>query len=372
MKVLYIIDTLEGYGAEKSLVEIATNLKKVIPVFVQVYEGDMLKTELEKSGIDVYCLGIKDKYAFNDAVKKLIPVYRKEKPDIVHATLFRSEMIARRMKVKFPGICLVGSFVSNMYSSVRYMDKNLIDRLKLFYFHLMNKNTVKKVDYFISNSQTIKDATIKALNIPDNKVQVIFRGRNMEAFGNDNNPRIKSGNEKVLLNVSRLIPLKGQMDLIKALKIVREEFTNIKLMFAGHGSYYSLLKKEVSKLGLEENVEFLGRVENVSCYLKEADVFVYPSYSEGLPGALIEAMMAGKIIIASNIRENLECVNDESAVIFEKGNVSELAEKIIQVLDSPAKFDYKGLIAQQQAKEKFEILKVVRQYEMAYASFINS
>ena len=175
MKVLYIIDTLEGYGAEKSLVEIATNLKRVTPVFVQVYEGDMLKEKLENYGIKVYSLGIKGKYDFSTAVKKLIHVYKSEEPDIVHATLFRSEMIARKMKERFPEICLVGSFVSNTYSSVRYMDKNLFDRLKLFYFHLMNRNTVKFVDYFISNSQTIKEATIKALDIPDKKVSVIYR-----------------------------------------------------------------------------------------------------------------------------------------------------------------------------------------------------
>lgn len=374
MKVLYIIDTLEGYGAEKSLVEIATNLKKVTPVFVQVYDGDMLKSELERSGIKVYCLGIKDKYAFNTAVRRLIPIYNKEKPAIVHATLFRSEMIARKMKKIFPNICLVGSFVSNTYSSARYMDKSLIDRLKLFYFHLMNKNTVKNVDYFISNSQTIKEATIKALEIHDSKVKVIYRGRNIDLFKTNVGHlehNYNSGEEIKLLNVSRLIPLKGQMDLIKALHIVKKEFPKIKLMFAGHGSYKSVLQKEVLKLNLENNVLFLGRVENVNCYLKKAHLFVYPSYSEGLPGALIEAMMAGKIIISSNIQENLECVNNRSAVIFEKGNITELAEKIIEVLKAPEDFKHKGSTAIKQAEMKFDILKIAKEYETTYERFLH-
>ena len=71
MKVLYIIDSLEGYGAEKSLVEISKNFRNVVPVFVHIYQGDMLKSDLEKAGIKVYSLDINKKYAFEEAVEKI-------------------------------------------------------------------------------------------------------------------------------------------------------------------------------------------------------------------------------------------------------------------------------------------------------------
>jgi glycosyltransferase involved in cell wall biosynthesis len=83
-------------------------------------------------------------------------------------------------------------------------------------------------------------------------------------------------------------------------------------------------------------------------------------------------MMAGKIIIASNIPENLECVNEDCALIFEKGNIEELANKIITVLLNPSEFKVKAELAREMAIEKFETGKIVGEYEEAYRNFSNA
>ncbi|OEY73942.1 glycosyltransferase family 4 protein [Salegentibacter salarius] len=374
LKVLYIIDTLEGYGAEKSLVEITSNLNKVTPVFVHVYQGDMLKAKLEDAGIKVYSLDLMKKYGFREAVKKLIPLVNREEPDLIHATLFRSEIIARKLKNYFPGIPLVGSFVSNAYSKVRYHNKTFVERLKLAYIFRLDKNSVKKVDFFISNSHAIKDKTGKKLGIDSKKIKVIYRGRDSKSFSKSLDsldiPGLRNDhNSSLILNVSRLIPLKGQLDIIRAFGLVIKHIPEVKLLFAGHGPSRNELEKEVSKLKLQENVEFLGRVDHINKLLVSADIFVYPSYSEGLPGALIEAMMAGKIIIASNIPENLECVNKDCALIFEKGNIEDLANKIIAVLRNPSEYKVKAERARELAIEKFAIEKIVMEYEEVYKNF---
>ena len=370
MKVLYLIDTLEGYGAEKSLVEIARGFKEVTPVFVHIYQGDMLKPQLEKAGIKVYSLDLNQKYAFNKALEKLIPIYHKERPDMVHATLFRSEIIARKLKQKIPSICLVGSFVSNAYSPERLKKKNTIDKLKLNYFFRLDRQTVKYVDYFISNSETIKRLTGEHLNIPSEKIQVIYRGRDSEKFkplkNEEHLPFVQNNNKIVLLNVSRLIPLKGQLDLLKALPEVVRKFPKATLIFAGHGPYRGELEKEIKKSGLQKNADFLGRIDNINGLLNEAEIFLYPSYSEGLPGALIEAMMTERIIICSNIPENLECVDEDSALIYKTGNIAELTNQIIKVLENPEKYKKLGRIARQQAQRKFELAEIVTAYEKFY------
>src|SRR5690606_19473051 len=306
---------------------------------------------------------------FGAAVKKLKPIYLQEKPDIIHATLFRSEIIARKLKEDFPQIFLVGSFVSNAYSKERCWNKNAFHRLKLSYFQNLDRKTVSYVDRFISNSQTIKDATTQVLGIDPEKVRVIYRGRKSTEF----DPTKQHGElpyldleDKVLLNVSRLIPLKGQIDLLMAMPLVIKSYPQIQLVFAGHGNYREHLEKQVIKLGIQSNVKFLGRIDNIQKLLVKANIFLYPSYSEGLPGAIIEAMMAERIIIASNIPENLECVNEKSAIIFEKGNVQELASKILIVLNDPEKFSSLAKRAREQAIEKFELEKVVREYENFY------
>lgn len=369
VKVLYIIDTLEGYGAEKSLVEITTNLTRIIPVFVHVYQGDMLKPRLEEAGIRVYSLDQTKKYAFNLAVKKLKAILMKEQPDIVHATLYRSEIIARKLKRAYPQIFLVGSFVSNAYSPERFRKKNALDKLKLSYFQNLDKRSASIVDQFVSNSNTIRDQTSRTLGIDVNKVSVIYRGRksaDFDSHGIQGDLPYLNQQKQILLNVSRLIPLKGQLDLLKALPKVLENFPQILLVFAGHGSYREDLERYARKLGIQEHVQFLGRIDNIQKLLVRADIFLYPSYSEGLPGALIEAMMAERIIIASNIPENLECVDETCALIYEKGNISELASNIVRVLKNPSLFNSLAINARKKAIENFELEKVVAQYEDFY------
>lgn len=372
IKVLFVIDTLEGYGAEKSLVEIAKNLREVSPVFVHVYKGSMLKSSLEEAGIKVYSINLLKKYDFKNAVKYLEKIYLKENPNLIHATLYRSEIITRKLKLKYPEIKLIGSLVNNAYSNDRYARKNYFTKLKLFYFFLLERKTVPLVDLFISNSYTIKKITGKVLKIPNEKIQVVFRGRNKKNYKDFINKSEKNktkGDKFFLLNVSRLIPLKGQLDLIRSLPEVSKKF-NFELIIAGDGYYRENLEREIERLSLKDHVKIIGRTDNVRYFLKKADVFVYPSYSEGLPGALIEAMMAGNIIISSNIPENLECVNKNCAVIYKKGNVLELTESILKVLGNLNSYRSLGLNAQKRAYNLFDVKSIVGQYEEIYKSLI--
>lgn len=372
-KVLFIIDTLQGSGAERSLVEIALHFSSYVPVFVHLYKGEMLKPLLEKKGVKVYSLNISAKYGFKEAVKELNSIYKIENPDIVHSTLFRADMVSRRMKKRFPQIPLVGSFVNNSYTRLRYKNKSLPMKMKLWLAYKLDKISAKKVDFFISNSETIKAAEGCALNIADNKIQVIYRGRDLQKYNKinaDELRRLKSElaieGKNVLLNVSRLIERKAQLDIIRCLPEVLKNFPNTVLFIAGHGDYKVVLEKEITKLNLQHHVQLLGRRQDIPELLQLSNLFIYPSYAEGLPGALIEAMMAEKIIIASDIGENLECVNQDSAFIFKRGNISELIHYINYALGNLSKVQSKGITARKQAAEKFEISTIAEKYELVY------
>lgn len=372
-KVLFLIDTIQGSGAERSLVQIAKYFTSYDPIFVHIYKGDMLKPELEKAGISVYSLNIEDKYGFKDAINQLIPIYKKEKPDLVHSTLYRADVVARRLKKKFPEIPLIGSFVNNSYTPMRYHKQGFVMKLKLWVAYQMDKRSSKKVDFFISNSETIKKSEGGSLNVPMSKIEVIHRGRDFSQYDNHNEEKLKSiksslelEGKNVLINVSRLIHRKAQLDIINALPTVLEEFPDTVLLIAGHGEYKSILEKRAAELRIEEHVKLLGRRMDVPELLELSKIFVYPSYAEGLPGALIEAMIAEKLIIASDISENMECVDSNSALIFKKGNINELAEKIIYSLKNYSNLHNFGKNAKIQASKKFEIQNIADQYEEVY------
>lgn len=377
-KVLFLIDTIQGSGAERSLVEIAKYFTSYKPVFVHIYVGDMLKPQLERAGITVYSLNIQKKYGFKEAVNRIVPIYNKEKPSLVHSTLYKADMVARKLKSKFPSIPLVGSFVNNSYTPLRYKNQSIVMKLKLWLAYQMDKRSARKVDFFISNSETIKKSEGGSLGVPPSKIKVIYRGRDIYLYDDQDEATLNTLKaslgligKNILINVSRLIQRKAQLDIINALPAVLKEFPDTILLIAGHGNYKSILEKRASELNLKKHVKLLGRRMDIPELLNISEIFVYPSYAEGLPGALIEAMMARKLIIASNIGENLECVDQSSALIFEKGEVSQLTDKILYALKNSSELQQLGENARKLAKEKFQIQTIANQYEKLYNKIIS-
>ncbi|QYA26041.1 glycosyltransferase [Gramella sp. MT6] len=370
MKVLYLIDTLEGYGAEKSLAHITCNFKNITPIFVHIYKGATLKPYLESNGIKVYSLNFSSKYSFSKVLPKIEEIYQAEKPDIIHATLFRSEIIARKLKKKLPEIILIGSFVSNSYSKQRFNNLSIVAKAKLISIQFYDFITSHHVDKFICNSYAIKETNSKALRISDSKIKVIYRGRSpMIEFNSElniKNIRHSLGinnKDKVFINVSRLQQGKGHLDLIKAFSNLKVDYA--KLLIAGEGLQRSILETEIKKLGLKGRVFLLGYRDDINKILKVSDYFVFPSYYEGLPGALIEAIFAKKPIIYSDIPENRECMPNEAGLKFNPGDIQKLAYLMKSVLEKPDD-DLNQEIAYKYAKVKFDIQNVSSKYENFY------
>ncbi|MDT0686564.1 glycosyltransferase family 4 protein [Autumnicola psychrophila] len=379
MKVLFVIDTINGSGAERSLVEISQHFTNYTPVFVHLYKGDQLRPNLEDAGIKVYSLENPGPRNFSKAAKELGKIYEKEKPDIIHSTLFRSDAVTRKLKSKYD-IPLISSFVNNSYNRLRFQNQPLSMQLKLKMVQLYDTYTSRKVDYFISNSETIKQSKAKSTLVNLDKVKVIYRGRDVDKFANVGKSEELVGlkrslgitNQKVLLNVSRLIERKGQLDMVNAMPAILKKFPDTVLLIAGHGVFEEKLNKRAKELGIEDKIKVLGRRPDVPQLLAIADIFLYPSYFEGLPGALIEAMLTEKIIVCSDIPENMECVDENSAAIFKRGDIKELTEKVLAVMGGEQKFKALGKNAREIAVAKFDINQIAMEYEKTYDQLIAS
>lgn len=368
--IVYIIDSLAIGGAEKSTVEIAIRLKSFKPVFVYLFSDNSLEGLLKKNGIEVFALGIARKNDYKTAQKKLYPLLKIINPDIVHSILFRADLITRRIKrdFEFP---LVSSLVSNSYKESRYSKLSLSGKMKLRFIQLIDKFTTSKVDLFISNSYSIKKDNARKLKINNEKIIVIPRGRELTDFENLNSLQLKIGENSVkkILNIGRLIESKGQLDLIRAFSKVEKKVPNVVLLIAGEGPYRNRLEDEIKKLQIHNKVFLLGTRNDIPELLFYSDLFVFPSYLEGLPGSIIEAMMARTPIVASDIPENLECVDEETASIFPVGNVECLAETIINSLER-SREDLKSSKAFNIAVNKFNINRIVEEYEKTYSGLL--
>jgi len=369
MKVCFIIDTLAGYGAERSLAQIISKFKLIEPVVIHLFPGDQLKDNLENNGVKVYSLNFSKTCKDRETIKALKPIIKAENPRIIHTTLFRSEMAGRGLKGYFPDIILVGSFVSNSYSKYRYGLLSLIDRLKLFSTELRDKITVNRVDFFISNSYAIKKNNVKILGVSEEKVKVIYRGRSepLKKYA-DNNKIINElnvQNKITFLNISRLQESKGQFDLLKAFKNFSKIYPDTVLIIAGEGNFRKKLEEYIELHQLNAKVQLLGYRTDTSDLLAISDFFIFPSYYEGLPGAVIEAVLSKIPVIISNIPESLECLPANASLVFEVGNITDIQRKMEEAMNLN---DWRTKIeeAYEFAVSRFSLKDIGEQYEDFY------
>ena len=138
-------------------------------------------------------------------------------------------------------------------------------------------------------------------------------------------------NTRTMISVGRLSPEKGQAGLLQAFARLRPSHPELQLRLVGDGPDRASLETLAKELGLSDAVTFVGRLpeEETLAEIARANLLVLPSFMEGLPIVLMEAMAAGVPVIASRIAGIPELVeDDETGLLFTPSNWDELASRI--------------------------------------------
>lgn len=115
-------------------------------------------------------------------------------------------------------------------------------------------------------------------------------------------------NGPLIMNVGELLPNKNQKAAIRAMKLILHEYPAAKLLIAGNGPEKQSLIKLTQELGISKNVVFLGYTTSLQKYMQICDAEIACSYREGLPLNVIEAMLCGKPVVASDNRGHREVI----------------------------------------------------------------
>lgn len=143
------------------------------------------------------------------------------------------------------------------------------------------------------------------------------------------------GADLKIVFVGRIVKEKGVFELLTAFDALVKEFSNLKLFFVGTGPDFDLLQEKANKL---PGVHFTGFVTNPADYLKYSDVFVLPSYREGLSISALEAQSVGTASVLSDVGGNIEISSEgESALIFRLHDIDDLVLKLRMLLSSESK-----------------------------------
>jgi glycosyltransferase involved in cell wall biosynthesis len=241
------------------------------------------------------------------------------------------------------------------------------DRFGWIYYILLPiiRYVWKKSDAVISNSDGLKDLALKAR--PSQKIGVIHNGIDIDNFKPNQNKKIL---DKFVITpgASRVTKRKGLEFLIKAVKQLLPKYPNILLKIMGDGDEKENLVMLAKKLKLENNVQFLGRIprEETANYYQEANVFILPSFNEGMSNAMLEALATGLPIIATETGGTKELVTEgENGFIVAMGSREDLAERIERLILNPELCEKMSQVSRQLA-EKMSWQEVARQYFELY------
>lgn len=168
----------------------------------------------------------------------------------------------------------------------------------------------------------------------------------------------------VILSVGEINKNKNHEVIIRA--IAKLNKPHICYIICGQGDREIYLKKLAISLGVANKVKFLGFRNDIAEIYKIADVFVFPSFREGLPVSVMEAMAAGLPIICSNIRGNTDLIeNGKGGFLVGTNDIVALTRAIEQLLDNTEKRRFMGIINTETIK-KFCLVNIMHKMEVLY------
>ncbi len=204
-------------------------------------------------------------------------------------------------------------------------------------WHRLDRRLGRWADAVVGNSAAITEACA-ARGVDHSKLRTIHNGVSIPGSTN-----ATQRDPDLIVLVGRIHPRKGHHVLIRALPRVRAARPDARVVFVG-GAVYSPepeyeedLRRLVAELSLDAMVEFAGHSDRPTEMMRRAGVVVVPSYSEGLPNVVLEAMSVGTPVVATSVGGTPEAIEDRmTGLLVPPDDPGALADAIIETLTDPA------------------------------------
>jgi len=222
--------------------------------------------------------------------------------------------------------------------------------------------------------------TANHFSISPDKIKVIYNGIDTKRFVNfKKSMKLKDDlsipkNVRIVGTIGKLSsPQKNIPLFLKAAGRISSQFSDVRFLVVGSGKLLDDMKDFSHKLGISEKVHFTGEREDIPEILKLLDVFVLSSYKEGLPNVIMEAMAAGKPVVATDVGGVSELVMDEeTGFLVPSNNVEKLSQAVITLLESSNIAERMGEKGKERIEKFFLIDRMVKQTEKLYLSLFKT
>jgi glycosyltransferase involved in cell wall biosynthesis len=361
--VLYAISHMRVGGAQQHLLEVLKRLDRrafapmlyalhALPQHAYLAEARALDVEIIEGHVPESLRGP----ALLGPVVRLARHLRRRRVAVVHSYLFHANVVGTlAARLARTPVALVSKRSLDVYPN----------RGELAACRLANRLAHRVT----ANSEAVKRHVHRVEGCSLERIVVIPNGIDLDriATAPHEGDAPLSDSRPVIGTIGRLSPKKGQEDLLSAAALVLARMPEARVVLVGDGRLAGALRKQAHDLGIESRVRFLGAVPDGARLLPLLDVYVLPSHIEGMSMGLIEAMAAGRPIVATDAGGNAENVIDGvSGLIVPPRAPDRLADAILTLLKDPDRARAMGEQARRRAREHFTVDTMVRRMEQLY------
>jgi N-acetyl-alpha-D-glucosaminyl L-malate synthase BshA len=236
-------------------------------------------------------------------------------------------------------------------------------------FNAITKFSIERSDRLTAVSEFLRKETYTAFGCTACDVGVIHNFIDPTVYNRAAHaPLLKAqlGDDPILMHISNFRRVKRVRDVVGIFARVNERVP-ARLVMVGDGPDRAEAEDEMRKQGLEERVQFLGKIDNVAPLLASADLFLLPSHSESFGLSALEALASGVPVIGTNAGGMPEVVrNGETGVLCEVGDIDGMSRAAVELLTDKKKWQAMSDFGARDARERFSLDAVVTQYEHLY------
>ncbi len=369
IKILHILPMGQTGGAEYFVLSMLKHHDKnkfhsCVAILVC---GGEISARMLKEGYYVKEFKMKNGFDFFKAVR-LISFIRKNRFDIIN---FHGQVPLGKLFciLAFPPVFIHTDHGTSIYSPVSR-------KRRVIWF---NRLITPFITSFVAISNAMKKSLEIREKVPAHKIKLIYNGVDVDAVCRINTDKallkkslgIKQGG-LVMGTVGRLVPEKQYPLLLKSLAILKQKGFDYDFIIAGDGPQKKYLENLSIKLGIKEDVRFLGRRDDVISLLDIMDIFLFASGGEAFSIAVLEAMAKSRPIVAFDVEGVNEAVlHGKTGYLVPNGNVDEFAFKTEKLIRSGRLRKNMGCAGFERVSHLFDIKRNILEYEKLYFKLIS-
>jgi glycosyltransferase involved in cell wall biosynthesis len=283
----------------------------------------------------------------------LARLVRGMRADIVHTHLVHAD--------------LYGGLAARLRGTPLVSTKHNDDPFRTGAFRFVERRLAGLADRVIAISESLRRFTIERVGVPAAKVETIHYGLDEPpaAWGTNPVDAVPAG-ARIVLSISRLTEQKGIDTAVDALSLLPDDTV---LVVLGEGPERAALTELAGRLGVESRLFLPGRVPDVAAWLRRASVYAQPSRWEGFGLAVLEAMICGLPVVATNVSSLPELVADgDTGVLVPPDDPAALARGVTRALAEPDL----GHAGYERARREFSVAQMADRTAALYTSLLSA